>query len=146
VISARSMRFWEAQVLNVAPCFDFLAALSLRCSVRHKLVGFVREVRRIERPEKASESEALLARILLLSRLVHASIARIYEVFADRSFFYLVSECIGQTPILGKLREVAERSEKIDMEPLMKQILSVAAYTPCKLRNEGLSLKSFDPW
>ena len=92
----------------------------------HKATKQTRAVKVLKKSEQ--DINLLLREVEILSKLSHPNIMQIYEVFQDKSSFYIVSEYCKGGELFDILSKKGSLSEK-DTARIMKQVLSAICYS-----------------
>ena len=91
----------------------------------HKLTKQTRAVKVIKKHQ--AESKEIKNEVNILSKLVHPNIMKIYEIFKDKTNYYIVSEFYNG----GELFEILEDTSSISQDfirSIIRQILSAICY------------------
>ena len=92
----------------------------------HKATKQTRAVKVLKKAEQ--DMEALLKEVEILSKLSHPNIMQIYEVFNDKTNFYIVSEFCQGGELFDQISKKGNFSEN-DAAKIMKQVLSAITYS-----------------
>jgi len=94
-----------------------------------KRFKFVRAMKKISKVKltNPNDSESFINEIKILQKLEHPNIIKIYELFEDEDFFYIVSEYISEGNLFNKIEAMENRDEVI-VGLIMNQIISAVAY------------------
>lgn len=92
----------------------------------HKATKQTRAVKVLKKSEQ--DINLLLREVEILSKLSHPNIMQIYEVFQDKSSFYIVSEYCKGGELFDILSNKGSLSEK-ETAYIMKQVLSAICYS-----------------
>lgn len=92
----------------------------------HKATKQTRAVKVLKKSEQ--DINLLLREVEILSKLSHPNIMQIYEVFQDKSSFYIVSEYCKGGELFDILSNKGSLSEK-ETAHIMKQVLSAICYS-----------------
>ena len=92
----------------------------------HKATKQTRAVKVLKKSEQ--DMELLLREVEILSKLSHPNIMQIYEVFQDKTSFYIVSEYCKGGELFDILSKKGSLSEK-ETAHIIKQVLSAICYS-----------------
>ncbi|CAK83286.1 unnamed protein product (macronuclear) [Paramecium tetraurelia] len=96
--------------------------------VIHKQTGQRRAMKQIKKDKIFKEDEEnLLNEVTILKQLDHPNIVKLYELFQDKSSYYLITEYLEGGELLQRISEYKTFTEKIAAE-FLKQILSAVMY------------------
>ena len=94
--------------------------------VRNKQSGDIRAMKQITKA-KIPNLEKFKTEIKILSILDHPNIVRLFEVFEDDKFFYLLTELCTGGELLGKIKQKQITKEK-DIAVIFNQLISAVYY------------------
>ena len=106
----------------------------------HKATKQTRAVKVLKKSEQ--DMNLLLREVEILSQLSHPNIMQIYEVFRDKSSFYIVSEYCKGGELFDILSKKGSLSEK-ETAHIMKQILSAICYSHQNQRTQRLKTRKY---
>ncbi|CAD8146337.1 unnamed protein product [Paramecium pentaurelia] len=96
--------------------------------VIHKQTGQKRAMKQIKKDKIFKEDEEiLLNEVTILKQLDHPNIVKLYELFQDKTSYYLITEYLEGGELLQRISEYKTFTEKIAAE-FLKQILSAVMY------------------
>lgn len=99
------------------------------CEVVHKFTGETRVMKIISKDilSKGYTMKDLEAEILILKKLDHPNIIKVYESFQDSSNFYIITELCSEGNLFEKLEKMVYINEQI-VKMIMFEILTAVAY------------------
>jgi len=119
--------------------------------VQHRTTSMIRAMKAIKKKSVLKEEqEKLFSEVSILKDLDHPNIVKLYELFQDENYYYLVTEFCTGGELFDRIQAMHSFTEKIAAE-YMKQILSAVVYCHSKnivhrdLKPENLLLDSKGP-
>jgi len=116
--------------------------------VQHRTTGMIRGMKAIKKKSVLKEEqEKLFSEVSILKDLDHPNIVKLYELFQDENYYYLIMEFCTGGELFDRIQAMHSFTEKIAAE-YMKQILSAVVYCHSKgivhrdLKPENLLLDS----
>ncbi len=97
--------------------------------VTSKALKYTRSMKIIEKVKLSNpnDSESFINEIKILQKLEHPNIMKIFEIFEDENYFYIVCEYINEGNLLDIIQAMDQHDELI-IGLIMYQIISAVAY------------------
>jgi calcium/calmodulin-dependent protein kinase I len=97
-------------------------------------------IKRIQKDEEGVDIELLKREIYIMKKVDHPNILKLFEVFEDDDYFFLVLELVEGLELFDKIVDRGNYSEK-DAANIVKQILEAVKY----LHEEGIVHRDLKP-
>lgn len=97
-------------------------------------------IKRIQKDEEGVDIELLKREIYIMKKVDHPNILKLYEVFEDDDYFFLVLELVEGLELFDKIVDRGNYSEK-DAANIVRQILEAVKY----LHDEGIVHRDLKP-
>lgn len=119
--------------------------------VEHKLSGQQRAMKQIKISKaQTAKGQKMITEALILRKLDHPNIVKIFDLYKDNRFVYLITELCTGGEVFDKIQTLQHFSERMAAS-YMRQVLSAVAYLHSlkichrDLKPENLLLSSKDP-
>jgi len=100
---------------NIAICFiiKYIGAYGCVTQVTHKKSGFLRAMKSIKKEALFIEDEdKLFAEMSILKDLDHPNTVKLYELYQDDRFYYLITEFLEGGELFEKIQKMKHFSER----------------------------------
>ncbi|KAM3135846.1 hypothetical protein pb186bvf_012099 [Paramecium bursaria] len=100
--------------------------------VTHRRLGLLRAMKAIRKDALfEEEQQQLFAEMQILKDLDHPNIVKLYELFQDEKYYYLITEYLPGGELFDRIQKFKSYGEQ-DAVRLMKQVMSAVAYCHSK--------------